>query len=298
MSSVNTISAEAVKNPVVELSFPLEDSNWLEKLYYYLVPIRRSTVLQNLQIVFGGSLSTRQIQALAQRAYGHFFRSLGENILIGFMPKQWLKNQVRIVGCEHVLKAAEQEKGILLLTGHLGNWEFAPLAVMLHFELFKGRFHVLRRELVNKFIERIAFRRFYEAGLNIIPKKNSLGQVLDHLSQNDVVVFIMDQHAKPGKDGVVVDFFRKKAGTFKSLAVIARTTGAPVIPSYSYREADGRHVMKFLEPLAWIEHSDPEEEILLNTQAYNHVLEKIILEHPEQWWWVHRRWKIKDFVDR
>ena len=268
------------------MSDPHKKPDWVETLAYYSVPVRRSTALKNMRLVFGDSLSPRQIKSLAQRAYGHFLRSFCENILMGLMPKTWLKNQVRIVGYEHVLKAAEQKKGILLLTGHFGNWEFAPVAGMLHFEQFKGRFHVLRRQLVNKWIERIAFRRFYEAGLNVIPKKNSLNQVLDHLSRNDVVAFIMDQHAKPGRDGIVVDFFGKQAGTFKSLAMIARTTGSPVVPSYSYREEDGRHVMKFLEPLIWIGHPDPDTEILENTKIYNRVLEKIILEHPQHWWGV------------
>ncbi len=292
-------SASAVSNQTVQIR-PLEaraeqkKPRFLAKLAYHLFPIRRGIVLQNMRLVFGDRLSSQEITALAQNAYGHFLVSLGENLLIGFMPKSWLKSRVRIVGYEHVLNAAKQNKGILLLTGHIGNWEFAPMAGMLHFEQFKGRFHVLRRQLVNKWIERIVFRRFYEAGLDVIPKKNSLNRVLQCLASNDVVVYIMDQHAKPGKDGVVADFFGKKAGTFKSLAMIARTTGAAVIPSYNYREEDGRHVTKFLEPLPWIERPDPDEEILENTQNYNRVLEKIILEHPEQWWWVHRRWKVNE----
>lgn len=238
-------------------------------------------------------MPAEQLRWLAQKFYGQLLWSIGETLGMGLRSRKWLKKRVTVAGSEHVLKAAEKNRGILLLTGHFGNWEFAPAAGMLHFEQFKGRFHVLRRPIVNKWVERFVFRKFYEAGLDIIPKKNSLGQVLNYLGQNDVVAFIMDQHAKPGKDGVLADFFGQRAGTFKSLAVIARTTGAPVIPFYSYREKNGKHVVKFLEPMPWIEHPDPDTEILENTRAYNRVLERIILEHPEQWWWVHRRWKSK-----
>lgn len=265
----------------------------LGQLLYYLLPIRRRTVMNNLRLVFGHRMSEKQVRMLAQQFYAHIFRVICENFAMTWMSQESLKNQARVVGDEHILRAAEKKKGVLLLTGHFGNWELTPVAVLQYFQQFRGRFHVLRRTLVNKAIEHILFNRFYEAGLNVIPKKNSLGQVLDCLSKNDVVAFIMDQHAKIGKDGVLVDFFGCKAGTFKSLAVIARNTGAPVIPAVCYREDNGKHVMEFFEELSWIHHPDSDLEILENTQNYNRILEKMVLAHPEQWWWVHRRWKSK-----
>ena len=81
------------------------------------------------------------------------------------------------------------------------------------------------------------------------------------------------------------------AGTFRSLAIIARATGAPVVPAATWRERDGHHVLRFEEPLTPIECDDYDEEIRRNTRAYNAMLERLILRHPEQWWWMHRRWK-------
>ncbi len=263
------------------------------KLVYYLMPVRRKTVLANMNLVFGGLLTKAEIKRLAQSFYTHLLTLCLENLSMSWMRKSTLKDRVVIIGHENVIKASKENKGILLLTGHLGNWELVPVAGILHFQKFKGRFHILRRTLVNKTVERVLFRRFYEAGLNVIPKKNSLGLVLDYLERNDVVAFIMDQHAKPGKDGILVDFFGKQAGTFKSLAVVARRTGAPVIPTYCYRRPDGKHVMRFLEPLPWADHPDPDLEIQENTKVYNRILENMVMEHPEQWWWVHRRWKSK-----
>jgi KDO2-lipid IV(A) lauroyltransferase len=110
------------------------------------------------------------------------------------------------------------------------------------------------------------------------------------LPAGDIVLFPFDQHAG-GRDGIEVDFFGHPAGTFRSLALIARATGAPVVPAASWREHDGRHVLRFVEPLIPIECEDYDEEIRRNTQAYNAALERLILRHPEQWWWMHRRWK-------
>ena len=103
-------------------------------------------------------------------------------------------------------------------------------------------------------------------------------------------MFPFDQHAQP-PDGIAVDFFGTPAWTFKSLAIIALATGAPVVPATSWREPDGRHVLRFEAPIPAIEHANTNEAIRLTTGAYNAELERLVLRRPEQWYWVHRRWK-------
>ena len=105
-----------------------------------------------------------------------------------------------------------------------------------------------------------------------------------------MIVFPFDQHARP-PDGIAVDFFGHPAWTFKSLAIIALATGAPVLPATSWREADGHHVLRFGDPLLPIEAANTNDAIRLNTRLYNETLERLILARPEQWYWVHRRWK-------
>jgi lauroyl/myristoyl acyltransferase len=114
--------------------------------------------------------------------------------------------------------------------------------------------------------------------------------MLDRLGQGDAIVFAFDQHASP-PDGIAVDFFGTPAWTFKSLAIIALATGAPVVPATSWREADGRHVLRFEEPIAAVEDASTNEAIRLTTRAFNVALEQLVLRRPEQWYWVHRRWK-------
>lgn len=243
--------------------------------------------------VYGDSLTVEQIKNLAQKFYGHLFHSLMENLRMGWTSNAALKKQIQVEGYEIVMKAAEQGKGILLLTGHFGNWEVCGVGTTQHFPQFHGRFHVVRRQIGNKWIERILFNRFYKAGLNIIPKRNSIDRVLEALARNDVVAFIMDQYAKPGREGILAEFFGQKVGTFKSLALIASASGSPVIPMICYRREDGKHVMKFYEPVPWIQNDNADEELYQNTLAYNKILEKRILERPDQWIWMHKRWKVK-----
>lgn len=263
------------------------------KFAYYCFPFRRKTVLENLGRVFGKELSAGEIKELAQNFYGHLGLLLFENLNTIWMSREEISRRVRVVGHEIVVRAAEEKRGVLLLTGHFGNWEITPIGVALQFDGFRGRFHVVRKLLANKFFEKILFRRFYQVGLDVIPKKNALSHVINALEKNDVVAFIMDQYARPDKDGILADFFGHPAGTYKSLALIAKKTGAVVIPVRCYREAKGKHVMEFYEPLHWKEDPDPDQELYKNTLQYNHKLESMILENPEQWLWCHRRWKVK-----
>ncbi len=124
----------------------------------------------------------------------------------------------------------------------------------------------------------------------MLPKRGSLDAMLDRLAHGDAIVFAFDQHAQP-PDGIAVDFFGSPAWTFKSLAIIALATGAPVVPATSWREPDGKHVLRFEAPIPAVEHANTSEAIRLTTRAYNAALERLVLRRPEQWYWVHRRWK-------
>lgn len=265
------------------------------RIFYRAVPYRRQVILANINQVFGDALTEAQKKHLACAFYSHLAKSIKETVQLRFMSEKKLRSQVEVRGHERLLNVAAEGRGVLVLTGHFGNWEFAPIGGILNFKQFQGQFHFIRRTLGNKFLERILFRRYYQAGLHVIPKKNSLQQVCDALEQNHAVVFVLDQHASlVNRDGVAAEFFGKKAGTYRSLASFSRHTGVPVVPAAGYRLPDGRHVLEFHEPIAWQDYDSTQESIYRNTRAYNQALERMILAHPEQWMWLHKRWKLKD----
>jgi KDO2-lipid IV(A) lauroyltransferase len=265
------------------------------RFMYRWLPYRRRIITENMTHVFGDTLSELQKEHLTQAFYSHLMTSIKETIQLRFVTEKWLQQRVEVRGHERLLQVAERGQGVLILTGHVGSWEVAPIGGILNFKQFQGRFHFIRRTLGNKTIERILFRRYYEAGLHVIRKKNALQHVTEALAQNDAVVFVLDQHASiVNRDGIVAEFFGKKAGTYRSLASCARYTGVPVVPAASYRLANGRHVLEFHEPIEWQEHESTQASLYHNTCAYNKALERIILAHPEQWLWLHRRWKLKE----
>lgn len=264
------------------------------KLFYYLLPYRRKVIQSNIDQVFADSLSSAAKLHLIKAYYSHLASSIKEAFQMRYISKEKLKDSVEVKGEEWLFKMAEKNQGILILTGHFGNWEFAPIGGIMNFEDFKGRFHFIRKSIGAKWLEKILFKRYYEAGLNVIPMKNSLGKVCDALEENHAVVFVMDQHAIiDNRDGLAVEFFGKKAGTYRSLATIARHYQASVVPAAGYRKANGQHVLEFFPPIPWQEHEDRKTALYQNTLAYNQALEQLVLAHPEQWHWLHKRWKLK-----
>ncbi len=264
--------------------------SWAARLLYALLPLRRTVVLDNLQRVYGERADAAEITRLAQAHYGHLGRLFWEFLWYPWLPRARKLAMVRVEGVDEVLKAHAQGKGVLVLTGHFGNFEVATSAGLASFPQADGRFHFVRRPIRPEWLDRLVTRRFRKAGFGVLPKRGGLDAILDCLAAGDLVVFPFDQHAQR-KDGVLVEFFGHPAGTFRSLAVIALSTGAPVLPASCWREPDGRHVLRFEAPLQAVEHEDANEAIRLTTRAFNRALERLIVRRPEQWWWVHRRWK-------
>lgn len=263
------------------------------RFFYYCIPFRKKVVLRNMQQVFAGALSEADIQKLAQCFYSHVAKSLKENLIMRFLTLKQIKAKAVVKGEEHLWKLADNDiKGAIIITAHFGNWEFAPIAGILNFPEWQGRFYFVRKLIGTKWIEKILFRRYYQAGLNVIPKTNSLEKICDVLEKHNAVVFVMDQHASiKAKDGIKVEFFGKMAGTFRSPATIVRYTQVPVLAARSYRDSNGIHVLEFLPRIPWIHHEDAKQELYLNTRRYNQIIEQCILEYPEQWLWMHKRWK-------
>ncbi len=281
-----TSSATAIASAEMEpITVP-----WYGKAFYYLLPLRRKVVLENLKRVFGETLPEEEIVALAQAFYAHHLKCFGEFLRMPFLSRDQKESLIRIEGGEHIEEARALGKGVLLLTGHFGNWEVSTVAGISQFKEYHGLFHFIRRPLKPQWLNDFVMRRFRKAGFGTIDKAGTLDDILDLLEQNHIVVSIFDQFAIK-QFGVMSEFFGHPAHTFKSAAVLAQFTGAPVIPASSWRESDGKHVLRFEAPIEIVTEGRTRDIISKNTKRFNEKLEHIVLRHPEQWIWMHKRWK-------
>jgi KDO2-lipid IV(A) lauroyltransferase len=287
-----SLTHDRTRASAVALALPLRTAVPLSgKLVYRLLPYRRAVVLENMRRVFGDRVAEDEIVRLAQAHYAHIWRLIVEFLWFPLLSAARRADLVRVENVDVLLEAHSRGKGVLILTGHFGNFEVATAAGIAKFPQAHGHFHFIRRPFKPRWLEDFVYSRSRRLGFGSLPKRGSLDLFIDRLAEGDIILFPFDQYAG-GRDGIEVEFFGHPAGTFRSLAIIARATGAPVVPASAWREADGRHAMRFEEPLPPIECEDYDEEIRRNTRAYNAALERLILRHPEQWWWMHRRWKV------
>lgn len=288
--SVSTTHTETSATAVASIEPAAMAVPWYGKLIYHVLPLRRRVVMENLRRVYGDTLTDRRIAEIAQAFYGHLVKFLGEFVRLAFMSDAKKAQYVRIEGIEHLAAAREQGKGVLLLAGHFGNWEVSTVAGMSQFKQYHGHLHFIRRPLKPQWFNDLVMRRFRKAGFGTLEKTGSLDEILALLEDNRIIVSIFDQFTVR-KYGIQSEFFGHPAHTFKSLAVLAQFTGAPVIPSSSWREPDGTHVLLFEPPVEVLTEGRTKDILSKNTKRFNETLERIILRHPEQWIWMHKRWK-------
>ena len=257
----------------------------------FLRSFKKSKSRNNIEKVFQHAISVQEKNRLAQAYYSHLITTLREIFLYALLSKKRLEKRIRIIGIEHLHQAMSREKGVIVITGHYGNWEFAPLFFPSKVPVYKSRYYCIRESLRFTFLDNIFIRRFENAGFKIINRKNAVRQSLAALQKKGTVCFPFD--LRPSchiKNKVQTDFLDQKTNSYSSLAYIARRFKCPVLSITFYRINKKQHVMEIYPELEWQEYEDKEQAYLHNTQIYNKRLEEMLLKYPEQWLWSYKRW--------
>lgn len=190
---------------------------------------------------------------------------------------------IRYEGREHYDDAMRAGRGVLFATAHLGNWELSAYA----HALLAAPMNIIARPLDNPLIERLVEHRRRLSGNRLIYKKDFARSILKALSANQAVGILIDQNASPDT-GVFVDFFGIPACAGTGFAKIAAHSGAAVVPGFAlWSDEEQRYVLRFYPPLPVT------GDATRDTQALQSLLEQVIREYPDQWLWIHRRWKTR-----
>jgi KDO2-lipid IV(A) lauroyltransferase len=253
-----------------------------------VVKLRHKVIEQNLAIAFPGT----DTRAAARRndlwsaSYRHL-ASLGLEILMLLGPmRRFARHEVEVRGVENWRRAKQAGKGVVFLSSHVGNWEvMAAAGAAAGVDIMLVTKH-LQPEWLHRAIERGRLR----CGVRATYEPRTLRDVLGHLKDGGTVGFVLDQYAGPPV-GVRVPVFGVPVGTHTAPATLVRRTGAALLPAVNYRVPGGKWVVEILPPVAWETVEEPAEEIARNTAHYAAILERHIFAHPEQWLWIHRRFK-------
>lgn len=250
-----------------------------------VVGYRRAVVLDNLTHAFGDERSPAEIRDLARAFYRNLGMTLMEFLAFPRFDREDIRRMVRLENPEHLETIVEMGKGALLVSGHFGNWEFygariagedVPVSFMI-------------KPQSNREVDRIQNRIRHRAGIGTIRAGTQVKQMVRALRNRELVAMLADQDAGP--DGYFTGFLGRTASVFRGPAHFAWKLDIPILPGFIFRQPDGNHVGRLLPPIIPDSRWTAQEAMEQLTRANVALLEAAIREAPEQYFWVHRRWK-------
>jgi len=263
----------------------------LGRLLFAFDKKHRAIAIDNIRRAFGTELRSSEVISIARQV----FRNLGCMVFeiawsFGLDPGSFDK-YFKMQGQENFYKAMEKGKGVLLLTAHMGNWEL--FTIIAH--MVKIPAHVVYRPLDSEPLDEAVKQLRCRFGAKLIPTTNrrAIVKVLNTLKGNECVAMLMDQNVDY-YNGVFVDFFGRRACTNKGMAILALRTGAPVVPVFMVRDKAGFRA-EALPEIPLTRTGDKQKDIECNTAKYNQAIEAFVRRYPDQWFWVHQRWKTRPY---
>jgi Kdo2-lipid IVA lauroyltransferase/acyltransferase len=258
------------------------------RLLFALLPKLRKIAEFNLRLAFPEwtdsqrkDVTRKMLRNISRMAaeFAHFPRITRDNI----------EKVVTLDGNENFLDGKNRGKGVLFLTGHIGAWELSSFA----HALYGYPLHYMARPVDNKRVDDLVNRYRSLSGCQPIFKNESARAMLKILNQGGTIGILADQNTMP-EEGVFVDFFKKAACTTAGIARVALHTDAAVVPGYAYwDEGIRKYRLRFEPPVQLLRTGDTERDVYENTQRFAKIIEGIIRKYPDQWVWVHARWKVR-----
>jgi Kdo2-lipid IVA lauroyltransferase/acyltransferase len=248
----------------------------------------RSIARRNLELAFA-DLAPEQRSAILRRTYRNFGRMAAEWVHFPELDRHNIERYVSYAGREHWNDAIErsQDRGILVLTGHFGNFELLSVA----HSIYGNRIAIVQRPNRNPMLDYAVAARRRRFGNLTVPRKGAAREVMRLLRENWMVAIPLDLDTR---HGAFVDFFGTPAATNPALARIAMASKAPVLPAFMVRQGESsRHQITILPVIEVHPSGNRADSVHEHTQAFTAVIEAMIRRHPDHWNWIHRRWKTR-----
>ena len=254
-------------------------------LFYYIIPIRKKTVLENLHNAFP-DYDEKKLKSIAFGSYKSFAIALAEILYIPAMSKEDIKKQVDCNNVELIREKYEENNGVILLSAHFGNWEFmaTSLAAQLNIPI-----SVVIKPQRNPYVTNWMNKARTKWNNEIVPLGISIRQTYQTLKDKKVVAMVADQRGP--EESIKINFFGRDLTVLTGPAILALKTGAPVLYGISVRQDDYSYKTVFAEISKKYLPDSKEEKIKELSQRHMSYLEGIIRKYPEQWLWMHKRWK-------
>ena len=258
------------------------------RLVYHLQPRLRRVGARNLQLALPEK-SPAERRRILRGVYVSLGRLLGEACLFPSYTRGNASDIAVYQGFENFEAAEKRGKGVLLLTAHLGGWEIGSF---FH-SLMGHAMQIVVRPLDNPYVDALVTRYRGLHGNTMISKQEFARGLIGAMHRNETVGILMDTNMTPPQ-GLFVDFFGVPACTASGLARIAQHTDATVVPAFTiWDEVLRKYRVEFDRPVELVRTGDDEADAVANTARFTKAIERYVRRYPDQWLWVHRRWKTR-----
>lgn len=268
--------------------FLLAVGRGLGTLVWKVIGYRREIVLDNLRHAFGDERDESEIRELAHLFYRNLGMTLMEFLAFPRLKKADFLKLVTVDGMEYLDQTADEGKGALLVSGHFGNWEM--LGARIAAEGHKVSFIV--KEQTNSRVDRIQNDIRHKAGIGTIRSGGaSIREMVKALRSKELIGLVGDQDAGP--EGYFTEFLGRQASVFRGTAYFSWKFKIPIVTGFIFRQADGSHRVQADPPFSPDPEWDEETAVARLTEIHVQRLEAAIRKAPEQYFWLHRRWKTR-----
>ncbi|WP_300365231.1 lipid A biosynthesis lauroyl acyltransferase [Hydrogenimonas sp.] len=240
----------------------------------------------NLDLAFGDEMSDEEKERIIRRTYENLVFNLADFIRNQGISKEKLLQKVSFENSEYVENELKAGRPIIAITAHYGHWELLPPALAAKFTPLT----IVGRPLDSKAMNEILERNRERFDIKLLPKKGALKGLISALKKGRSVGLLVDQNTRE-KDGILIDFFGKKARHTPAAAILARRLDLKIVPVFIHSDDHRHYVIKFYPPITMEKTNDKDADIIRSVQAQAKITEVVIREKPDEWFWLHQRWK-------
>ncbi len=260
--------------------------NFLSWITWTIDKKHRKIIKTNLDFAYGNSISEEEKKRIEKKCYKNLLYFLSDFVKNQGITKENLSKKITFKNKEILENTIKENKKIILITAHYGNWELVPLSLAAFFAPITG----VGRALEGKTLNNILKKNREQFDIKMLDKQGAMKGMIKTLKEGRLLGLLIDQNTAEN-DGVLIDFFGKKARQTHSTALLARKMNAIIIPAFITTNDYKNYEITFYDKIEPIKSDNAKSDIKQMTQLQANIIEKAIRKKPDEWFWFHKRWK-------
>ncbi len=260
-------------------------SSFIAFFFFYILPIRKEVVFDNLEHAFP-NLTMEKIKTIAYDSYKNFAITLVEILYLPWSSEYQIINAVTFHNLDLIEKKEKEKNGVILLSAHFGNWEYIAISAGIQLNI---KMSVIVKSQRNPYVNDWMNRARTRWTNKVVPLGVSIRNIYSELRNKGIIALVADQRGP--EESIKLEFFGRKTSVYTGPAILSLKMNAPIIYGITIRQPDYSYKAEIIEISKENLPNEYDEKVKMLSERMLNYLEKTIREHPEQWFWMHKRWK-------